>query len=61
MDYKVTVIIRGAKDPDQAKNAVDEMLDAYDFHGRKVEENPEDEILIDLPLPGELENAEELT
>lgn len=60
MNYKVTLIVTGAKSREEAENAVDEMLDAYDFYGKKVPENQENEIEIYLPLSGELESAEEL-
>ena len=46
MDFKVTLQIWNAKSKEEAEEAVDAMLDAYDFYGRKVEENPADEIQI---------------
>lgn len=46
MDFKVTLQIWNAKSREEAEEAVNAMLDAYDFYGRKVEENPADEIQI---------------
>lgn len=46
MDFKVTLQIWNAKSKEDAIEAVNEMLDAYDFHGRRVEEDPADEIQI---------------
>ena len=46
MDFKVTLQIWNAKSKEEAEEAVNAMLDAYDFYGRKVEDNPEDEIEI---------------
>ena len=46
MDFKITLGVLGAKTKEEAIEAVNEMLGAYDFYGRKVEENPADEIEI---------------
>jgi len=48
MDYKVTLQIWNANSKEEAMDAVNEMLDAYDFHCKKVKENPEDEDEIEI-------------
>lgn len=46
MDYKITLQVWNAKSKEDAIEAVNAMLDAYDFYGKTVTENPEDEIQI---------------
>ena len=47
MDFKFTLAIHNAASKDEAINAINEMLDNYDFYVRPVPEDGEEAVTID--------------
>ena len=49
MKFRFTLVIDGVESKEAAIDAVNEMLDNYDFYGRPVPEDGEEPITIDWP------------